>query len=117
MQSLRRALGRRFYLTWLNKPTSARARAEGTVRVSNSHRGGIAEGRRHHAGAICVRRGTAVVAKGSLNKTGSADMAHNQLPDENSEALKKKVRRIDIALAIAASILSLGLFYLALFPE
>jgi hypothetical protein len=42
-------------------------------------------------------------------------MAHNQLPDETSEALKKKVRRIDIALAIAASILSLGLFYLALF--
>ena len=55
--------------------------------------------------------------QGFANKTGSADMAHNQLPDENSEALKKKVRRIDIALAIAASILSLGLFYLALFPD
>jgi hypothetical protein len=43
-------------------------------------------------------------------------MAQNQLPGENSEALEKRMRRIDVALAVAASVLSLGLFYLALFP-
>jgi hypothetical protein len=43
-------------------------------------------------------------------------MAQNRLPGEDSEALERRLRRIDIALAIAAGALSLGLFYLALFP-
>jgi len=43
-------------------------------------------------------------------------MAQNQLPGENSEALERRLQRIDIALAVAAGVLSLGLFYLALVP-
>jgi hypothetical protein len=37
------------------------------------------------------------------------------MPGEDSEALERRLRRIDIALAVAASVLSLGLLYLALF--
>jgi hypothetical protein len=52
----------------------------------------------------------------SYDKPERGAMAQNRLPGEGSRALEKKMRRIDIALAVAASILSLGLFYLALFP-
>ena len=43
-------------------------------------------------------------------------MAQDPLPGEDSEALERRLRRVDIALAIAAGILSLSLFYLAIFP-
>ena len=43
-------------------------------------------------------------------------MAQNRLPGEDSEALERRLRRIDIALAVAAGVLSLSLFYLALVP-
>jgi hypothetical protein len=43
-------------------------------------------------------------------------MAQNRLPGEDSEALERRLRRLDIALAVAAGVLSLGLFYLALYP-
>ena len=42
-------------------------------------------------------------------------MAQDRLP-EDEDALAKRLRRMDIAIAIAAGTLSLGLFYLALFP-
>jgi hypothetical protein len=42
-------------------------------------------------------------------------MAQNRLPGEDGEALERRLRRIDIGLAIAGCVLSLGLFYLALF--
>jgi hypothetical protein len=45
------------------------------------------------------------------------DMAQNQWQGEHSPASEKRMRRIDIGLAVAASLLSVGLFYLALFPQ
>jgi hypothetical protein len=43
-------------------------------------------------------------------------MAQNRLLGEDSDALERRLRRIDVALGVAAGVLSLGLFYLALFP-
>jgi hypothetical protein len=51
-----------------------------------------------------------------LENSNEVVMAQNRLPGEDSEALERRLRRIDLALAIAAGALSLGLFYLALFP-
>ena len=50
-----------------------------------------------------------------LENSNEVVMAQNRLPGEDSEALERRLRRIDIALAVAASVLSLGLLYLALF--
>jgi hypothetical protein len=51
-----------------------------------------------------------------LEKPDRGVMAQNPLPGEHSEELERRLRRIDIMLAVAASVLSLSLFYLALFP-
>ena len=43
-------------------------------------------------------------------------MAEDRLSAEDEDALARRLLRMDIAIAIAAGILSLGLFYLALYP-
>ena len=53
---------------------------------------------------------------GSCREKGGRRMAEDRLSAEDEDALARRLLRMDIAIAIAAGILSLGLFYLAPYP-